>query len=112
MLFRTHESLTPKQINTGLKQVIKDGLATEAMSCLTEGAFLVAFALQLGASNFQIGLLAALPTFTNVFQLAAIWLVQRYRSRKAITVISLFLARMPLFVVAVLPFVLPEATAL
>src|SRR3954465_4899374 len=102
------ERLTPVQVRTGLKRMIKDGLATEAMSCLTEGAFLVALALQLGASNFQIGLLAALPTFTNVFQLTAIWLVQRYKSRRAITVISLFLARVPLFIVGVLPFLLPK----
>jgi MFS family permease len=112
MFFHTYESLTPAQINKGLKQVIKDGLASEAMSCLTEGAFLIALAIQLGASNFQIGLLAALPTFTNVFQLAAIWLVQRYKSRRAITVISLVLARIPLFIVAALPFFLSGAAAL
>ena len=73
----TSERLTSKQVRTGLRQMIHDGLATEAMSCLTEGTFLIALALQLGASNFQVGLLGALPTFTNIFQLAAIWLVQR-----------------------------------
>jgi MFS family permease len=112
MNLTTSTGLTQAQINTGLKQVIRDGLATEAMSCLTEGTFLVALALHLGASNFQIGLLAALPTFTNIFQLAAIWLVRRIGNRRIITVASLALARLPLFLVGILPFWLSNETAL
>src|SRR3954469_6443684 len=96
------ERLTPVQVRTGLKKMVHDGLATEAMSCLTEGTFLVALALQLGATNFQVGLLGALPTFTNIFQLAAIWLVQRAKSRRMVTVVSLAIARAPLFIVGVL----------
>lgn len=105
-------TLTDQQTRKGLQQVIKDGLATEAMSCLTEGTFLVALALQLNATNFQIGLLASLPTFTNIFQLSAIWLVQRYNSRKVITVTANLLARLPLFVVGLLPFFFVKAVAL
>ncbi|HEY8917675.1 MAG TPA: MFS transporter, partial [Chitinophaga sp.] len=71
------ESLSEAQVQRGLHLVIRDGLAAETMIVLTGGAFLTALALQLGASNFQIGVLAALPTFTNIFQLLAIWLVQR-----------------------------------
>jgi MFS family permease len=108
----TSARLTPAQVKTGLRQMIHDGLATEAMSCLTEGTFLVALALQLGATNFQVGLLGALPTFTNIFQLAAIWLVQRLKSRRMVTVISLALARAPLFIVGVLPFWLSNDVAL
>jgi MFS family permease len=106
------DRLTSAQVRTGLKRMIHDGLATEAMSCLTEGTFLVALALQLGATNFQVGLLGALPTFTNLFQLAAIWLVQRARSRRMVTVISLAIARAPLFIVGVLPFWLTNEMAL
>lgn len=105
-------TLTEEQTQKGLRQVIKDGLATEAMSCLTEGTFLVALALQLGATNFQIGLLASLPTFTNIFQLSAIWLVQHYNSRKVITVTANLLARLPLFAVGLLPFFFAKAVAL
>lgn len=112
MLFDTAEQLTREQTNKGLTQVLRDGLATETMSCLTEGAFLVALALQLGASNFQIGLIAALPTFTNVFQLAAIKLVMHYKSRRAVTVISLLLARLPLILVAFMPFLFAKEAAL
>jgi MFS family permease len=92
-------TLTEQEVKTGLKYVIGDGLATEAMTTLTGGAFMVAFALLLGANNFQIGLLAALPTLVNVFQLVSIWLVRRYNNRRAISVICSFLARTPLIII-------------
>ena len=84
MNFRTSERLTLQETRSGLSFVVKDGLAAEAMTTLTGGTFLVAIALHLGASNFQVGLLAALPIVTNIFQLAAIWLVQRYNNRRAV----------------------------
>jgi MFS family permease len=111
-MINTSGPLTSTQVRTGLKRMIHDGLATEAMSCLTEGTFLVALALQLGATNFQIGLLGALPTFTNIFQLAAIWLVQRAKTRRLVTVVALAVARAPLFIVGVLPFWLSNDVAL
>src|SRR3954471_21254171 len=81
--------------------VIGDGIAAEAMTTLTGGSFLIAMALLMGASNFQIGLLAALPTFTNIFQLFSIWLVRRYNNRRAVSVISSLFARIPLLVIAI-----------
>lgn len=89
--------------------MIGDGLAAEVMTTFTGGAFLVAMALLMGASNFQIGLLAALPTFTNLFQLVSIWLVRRFNNRRAVTVIFSILARLPLIAVGLLPFVTDNA---
>lgn len=104
--------LNPDQVQSGLRLVIKDGLATETMVVLTAGAFLTALALQMGASNFQIGVLAALPTFTNIFQLCAIWLVHRYQNRRAITVICSTMARLPLVFIGLLPWILPSGATL
>lgn len=78
MNLQPKKELNDQEVQEGLKMVIGDGLAAEAMTVLTGGAFLVAMALLMGANNFQIGLLAALPTFTNFFQLLSIWLVRRY----------------------------------
>lgn len=103
MGFKPSENLNEEQIKSGLKLVIADGLAAESMVALTGGTFLVAMALHMGASNFQLGLLAALPTFSSIFQLVAVWLVQRYNNRKAITVIFSSLARFPLFVIGAMP---------
>ena len=90
--------------------VIGDGLAAEAMTTLTGGTFLVAMALLMGASNFQIGLLAALSTFTNLFQLISIWLVQRFNNRRAIVVVCSFLARSPLIVIGIIPSINSSAS--
>jgi len=104
------KQLSEADINKGLKMVIGDGLAAEAMTTLTGGAFLVAMALLMGASNFQIGLLAALSTFTNLFQLLSIWLVQRFNNRRAIVVVCSFLARSPLIVIGIIPSINSSAS--
>ena len=84
--------------------VIGDGMATEAMTVFTGGAFLTAMALLLGASNFEIGVLASLPTFTNIFQLLSIWLVGRSNNRRLVSVGCALLARVPLVVIGILTF--------
>jgi len=112
MNFLPLKTLTDKQVQSGLKYIVKEGVATEAMSTLTGGTFLVAMAVMLKATNVQIGMLAALPTLTNVFQLIAIWLVKRYRNRRAICVICSVLARVPLLVIGFLPFIFSAATGL
>src|SRR5581483_3784861 len=110
MNLRPKKELTEQEVQRGLRYVIGDGLAAEAMTALTGGAFLVAMALLMGANNFQIGLLAAMPTFTNTFQLLSIWLVRRYNNRRAIAVLCALLARIPLLVIGSLPFFFSSST--
>ena len=100
--------LTEGEVNRGLKYIIWDGLASEAMNALTAGAFMVALALLMGASNFQIGVIASLPTFTNIFQLLAIWLVRKYNNRRAVSVYCSFLARTPLIIIGALAIFAPS----
>jgi hypothetical protein len=91
--------LTEQEIHKGLRMVIGDGMTTEAMTVLTGGTFLTALALLMGASNFQIGVLAGLPTFTNIFQLLSVWLVGKLRNRRLVAVGCGLLARVPLLVI-------------
>ncbi|PWT73470.1 MAG: MFS transporter [Bacteroidetes bacterium] len=95
-------ALTESDVKKGLRMVIGDGLATEAMTVLTGGTFLIALAVLLGASNFQIGVLVALPTLTNIFQLLSIWLVGKYRNRRKISVVFSILARVTLIAIGML----------
>jgi len=111
MNLQPKKQLTDEEVQRGLKYVIGDGLAAEAMTSFTGGTFLVAMALLMGATNFQIGLLAALPTFTNIFQLLSIWLVRRYNNRRAIAVMCNLFARVPLFVIGSLPFLFSSANS-
>ncbi|WP_207427198.1 MFS transporter [Pedobacter sp. SYSU D00535] len=112
MKFKPSESLSEKEVQSGLRLVIADGLFAESMVSFTGGAFLVAMAIHLGATNFQLGVLAALPTFSSIFQLVSVWLVRQYNNRKAITVIFSFLARFPLFVIGLLPFLFSTGTSI
>jgi MFS family permease len=102
MFLSPSQTLTDIDVKKGLKLVIIEGLTVEAMTSFTGGAFLTAMALLMGAENSQIGILAALPSFTNFSQLLSIWLVHRYNNRRAIAVICAILARIPLLIVGTL----------
>jgi hypothetical protein len=112
MNLNTTPALNERQISAGQKFILKDSLAGEAMVNLSGGAFITAMALHLGASNFQIGLLASLPILTNIFQLFSIWLVQRYNNRRAVTVVSAILGRLPMLFAAFLPFMFSREVSL
>jgi MFS family permease len=70
---------------------------------LTTGVILVGYALELGANNAVVGLLAAVPLLFQLVQLPAIFLVEKIRRRRVIAVASLVLARLLLVPMALLP---------
>jgi MFS family permease len=76
------------------------------METLAMGAILTAFAIQLGASNFLIGLLAAIPHLSQLAQLPAMYTVDRVTSRRAVYTWSGYVAR-PMFLVIGLTVFLP-----
>lgn len=110
MNLRPSNNISSGQLKQGLNLVIADGLSAEAMVVFTSGTFLTAMALHMGATNFQLGVLAALPTFTTMFQLAAIWMVQRFNNRKVVTALFNFLARLPILAIGVIPFIFSGGT--
>ena len=57
----------------GLRLVLYDALASEAMGTLTTGVFLAGFAVELAAPNFAIGILAAVPFFVQLLQIPAVF---------------------------------------
>lgn len=102
--FRPQDDIKGEEIEKGLQAVVKDGLASQAMSTLTGGAFLVDFALLLGASNFFIGVLAAIPALTQLIQIPATFLVEKTRRRKLIVAGGAFASRIFLLLFALIPF--------
>ncbi len=104
MRFPVKETLAEEEIQSGLKAIIKDGLTSQTMVTLTGGAFLVAFALKLGASNLVIGLLAAIPPLMQLIQIPSIHLVEKVRNRRAISVYASAVSRLFWLVVALIPF--------
>ncbi|MBD3170252.1 MAG: MFS transporter [candidate division Zixibacteria bacterium] len=71
---------------------IEGGLAT-VFIVFTGGAFLTGLALDFGANDFEIGLLAAIPFVSQVAQLIAAYLIDRTGERKKITIWCSVLAR-------------------
>jgi MFS family permease len=87
-------ALPPAQIVAALKISVYEGFSAQAFITLTGGVFLPAFALALGANNFYIGALAAVPFFANLFQLAGAFFVEKYGWRKKFCIITASLQRL------------------
>jgi MFS family permease len=104
MKFLVKDTLTEEDIQIGFSSIIRDGLTTQTMITLTGGVFLVAFALKLGASALVIGLLAAIAPLTNLIQIPSIFLVEKYRVRRAITLFASASSRIFLLLIALIPF--------
>lgn len=112
MKFQVKDTLTEDEIQTGLRAVIKDGLCSHAMGTLTGGIFLVALAINLKASNFVIGLMAALPPLLNLIQIPAIYLVEKYRVRRAISVFASISSRLFWLLIGLIPFLFSQEVGL
>ena len=78
------------------------------MGVLTGGAYLVAFALQMGASNFVVGFFAAIMPLCQLLQIPSILLVEKYRNRKALVVWPVIIARCAWLLIPFIPFIFPE----
>jgi MFS family permease len=112
MPFKAKDSLSEKEREKGLKTMMNDGLATQAMVIFTSGAFLVAFALKLGASNTVIGILAAIPPLLQLLQIPSVYLVEKIKNRRAITVYASIISRIFFIFIALIPFVFGYKTGL
>jgi MFS family permease len=102
--FAVKDSLTQDELQKGFKYFVGDGICSQSMVTLTQGAILVGFALKLGASNSVIGLLSAIIALTQLIQIPAIYIVERFRVRRAICVFASASSRTFLLLIASIPF--------
>lgn len=102
-------TISEEDLRRGFRHLMWAGGYAQIMAVLISGAFLIGFALALGANNAVIGLLAALPPLCQILQIAFVPLVERLRRRKAITVIGLVVNRLLWIPIAFIPMALPEA---
>src|SRR5580698_6036637 len=75
------------------------------MTTLLGGVFLTAFALRLGASEVQIGLLVATTPLASVVQLAGSWAIERTGRRKRICMIASWISRLLWVPILLVPLV-------
>src|SRR5436190_18827124 len=107
--FRPRRVLSPAEVEQGLRYVMYDGASAQIMTTLTGGAFLIAFALLLGASPFLIGVIGALQPLTQILQIPTIYFVERVGYRKLLVVSGLIISRLFCFVLMVLPWWQPPS---
>ncbi|MDD4984276.1 MAG: MFS transporter [Dehalococcoidales bacterium] len=113
-ILQPRTTLSRDEVGQGLRALTWEGIASTGFSSLTASTFLAAFALALGASSFQIGLLASIPFITDLFQIPAVWLIEGCRRRKVV-VLATWLASLLLWVpIALIPVVMeiPSAGAI
>jgi MFS family permease len=105
----TRTTLAPQLVvdeqerEAGLRRLIYEAAFSNAGAALTTGVILTAYALHLGANNFAIGLLAAIPFLAQLAQTPAILLVEKLRERKRIAVLSSIIGRSMMAIMALLP---------
>jgi MFS family permease len=87
--------------------IVFDGICTTAMNAFLIGPFLAAFALALGASHREIGLISAIAFLSRPMQLAGLYAVDRWNRRRGLIVSCALSARLLWILIVCLPF-LPE----
>ncbi len=109
---RPSPTLTPREVRSSLRMMMLEGLTSEALATVQVMGYLAAYALALGASNLQVGIVSAVPFATLVIQLPAILLIERFRVRKAIGLPAWLLAQLLMVPVGAVPFFLDVPSSL
>ena len=104
--------LTKLNILRGLRISMWEGAFATVWTVLTQGPFQIGFARQLGASDFHLGLLAALPAAVGLLQLPASLWADRLGSRRRFIGVSAALGRLLWLPIALLPFFVSGALRL
>ncbi len=102
---RPQETVGKDELAAGMRMLLYDGICTQVMGVMVGGAFLVAFAIQLGASNLVIGIIAALGPLTQILQVPTIFLLERTGFRKALVISGTSISRLFWFAAAAVPLV-------
>ena len=89
-----------------------EGASTLGFNSIIGSGFLAAYALLMGANNFQIGILAALPFLVQPTQILMIPLVERLKARKAIAVSTWTLSQAIWIPIALIPVFIEVPSAL
>ncbi len=81
-----------------------EGALSFANTTLLNGIFLVGFGLALGANNLQLGILLAIPLFTNLLQLVSAFILEATGTKKGTTLVSLFFGRFLCLITVLIAF--------
>ena len=91
-------------VSKDARSIVFDGMCTTAMNAFLAGPFLAAFALALGASHWEIGLISAIAFLSMPMQLAGLYAVDRWKRRRRLVAVCALTARLLWIVIVWLPF--------
>lgn len=97
--------LTSEETDKALSKMVKQGVAVQVKTTFTESVFLVGFALLLNAPNTVIGILAAIPSVTQLLQIPSIFLLEKYRKRRILNSYTQLGNRLGILLMALIPFI-------
>jgi len=104
--------LDRSSMERAMRTSVIDGMFGNASENLI-GPFLGLFALALGATKGQVGLLAALPALlSNILQIPAARLTERWGERQRLVVITSTISRLTILPIALVPLMLEGDTAI
>ena len=96
------KALSEEEVKRSLFWVLQDGIFAQMFESLIAGPILIAVALMMGASNALIGYLVALPFLANIAQFPGLFLLEKYRNRKALCLVLSSLGRFSILGIAIL----------
>jgi MFS family permease len=103
-LFTTQDTLGEGDYRRAERLLVRDGMCVFGMLTLQGGVFITAFALALGASNYEIGLLTTIAFLSQFMQLVGLALLKRFPRRRAVAVLAAGAARLIWIFIILTPF--------
>lgn len=100
---RTQSSLSDQDFKRSERNLLVDAVASMSMVTLQGGPFLAAFAIALGASNYEVGLLATIAFGSQLMQLPGLMLVQKFPRRRGLTVLCAAASRLLWIFIILIP---------
>jgi MFS family permease len=107
-LFRTQPQLSEADTGKSGRLLMADGVCSMSMMTLQGGPFLPAFALALGATNYDIGLIATIAFFSQLMQLPGLLLMRAIPVRRALVAVAATVARSLWVLIILLPLLFPD----
>lgn len=95
--------LDPRLTRYGLKMSVIEGSWATVHAVVTTGAYLVGYALFLGANDLQLGVLTALPLLAQAFQIVGAYYVEKTGQRKSVALWTAVLGRSMWLPISLLP---------
>ncbi len=97
-----------RRLECAMDRSVAEGALATVMGSLLGGIFLTAFALKLGATRLQIGILSALPTLANAAQFAGAYLVASSGRSRAVCLVATWTARLLWIPAVLVPLLFPH----